>query len=88
MGVIIMENGIFYNGIYYPDPDVKRAISELTEEEQLISVFISVLKGKKELIKYLIEKNVLPEPWRTNDEGHLLYPVFIARDILKEVEAL
>ena len=51
-------------------------------------LFIVDSKGFEGLIETLQKRGVLPEPYRENDGGWMLYPVLIARDILKEVEEL
>ena len=84
-----MENdeGVFYNGIFYPYEDLERACNDLGLDE-LIVLLIVDSKGFEGLIETLQKHGALPEPYRSNDVGWMLYPVFIARDILKEVEEL
>ncbi|WP_342457630.1 hypothetical protein [Methanobacterium sp.] len=82
-----MENdeGVFYKGIFYPYTDLERACNDLGLNELMVLLIVDS-KGSEGLIETLYKHNALPEPHRENSRGWLLYPVFIARDILEKVE--
>lgn len=78
---------ILYNGIGYPVEDIQRAKEEYLRRFPGQKEFT-----EKEYRQMLIEEfhltGVMPRPYRENDKGYLLYPGFIARDILEKVGAL
>lgn len=87
-----MADGIIHNGIFYHENDIKRAFCQLNDKMELNE--INGLMGSIEnndfpsFMEILIKKEVLPKPYRENNEGIMAYPVFLARDIWKEIEEM
>lgn len=80
-----MNEGIYYNGYFYPKKDIDRAINDLSPIERMSIRQLMFWLPSNSIISLLESKGVLNKPYRENNQGWLLYPGFIAKDILEKV---
>ena len=80
--------GYFYKGIFYPREDIERAEKNLLKKNKKETTFVLYIITTcpfPEIIEFLYEYGVLPKVHRENDIGWMLYPGFIAKDILEKL---
>jgi hypothetical protein len=83
----VNEEGFFLDGIFYRNEDIDIAIADCGLDSLMVLLIVDST-GFEGLINTLKKHGHLPDPHRSNDVGHLVYPVFIAREIWAEFDRL